>query len=122
MIDEKVDLLIKNACDEISKRYEIHFVEIGTDKDHVHFLIQSVPTWNITKIVTTVKSITAREVFTQMPELKKALWGASLWSSGYFVSTVGKHGSETAITNYVKQQGRENEYKQVGKNQLRLFD
>ena len=122
VITEKVDSLIKQACTEISNRYEIHFVEIGADKDHIHFLIQSVPMWNITKIVTTVKSITARQVFEQMPELKTEMWGAGLWTSGYFVSTVGKHGSEKAIINYVKQQGREDEYKQIEKNQLKLFD
>lgn len=122
VIAQKVDSLIKQACDEVSQRYEIHFVEIGADKDHIHFLIQSVPMWNITKIVTTVKSITARYVFKQMPELKIEMWGASLWTSGYFVSTVGKHGSEKVITNYVRQQGREDEYKQIEKNQLKLFD
>ena len=39
MIDEHVDQLIRDVCLEIAKRYEIHFLEIGTDKDHVHFLI-----------------------------------------------------------------------------------
>jgi len=29
---------------DIAQRYEIVFLEIGTDKDHVHFLVQSVPT------------------------------------------------------------------------------
>ena len=61
---------------EIAKRYEIHFVEIGTDKDHVHFLVQSVPVLTVTRIVTTIKSITARKVFDEMPELKKELWGS----------------------------------------------
>jgi len=42
VIDEEVDLVIKETCIEIEKRYEINFVEIGTYKDHVHFLIQSV--------------------------------------------------------------------------------
>ena len=56
---------------EIEKRYEITFLEIGVDKDHVHFLVQSVPTYNIVKIVRTIKSITAREVFRQCPQVKK---------------------------------------------------
>jgi len=29
---------------EIALRFEIVFLEIGTDGDHVHFLLQSVPT------------------------------------------------------------------------------
>ena len=121
VVDEKVDQIIRDTCDGIALRYDIHFVEIGTDKDHVYFLIQSIPMWNVTKIVTTIKSITAREVFRQIPELKKKMWGASLWTSGYYASTVGKNGSETTIGRYVKEQGSEKDYKQIQKNQLKLF-
>ncbi len=99
----------------------MHFVEIGTDKDHVHFLVQSVPVLTVMRIVMIIKSITARHVFETMPELKKELWGSSLWTSGYFASTVGKHGNETDIGNYVKEQGRETEYVQIHKDQLRLW-
>ena len=63
VIDKEVDNRIKDICLEISKRYEIYFLEVGTDNDHIHFLIQSVPTISITKIVTLIKSITAKEVF-----------------------------------------------------------
>ena len=52
----------------MEKRYQINFLEIGTDEDHAHFLVQSVPTYSITKIVTTVKSITARGVFRECPK------------------------------------------------------
>jgi len=115
VIDEKVDQIIRDTCDGIALRYDIHFVEIGTDKDHIHFLIQSIPIWNVTRIVT------AREVFKQIPKLKKKMWGASLWTSGYYASTVGKNGSETAIGRYVKEQGNEKDYRQIQKNQLKLF-
>ncbi len=37
----KGDEVPKEVCLEISKRYKINFLEIGTDKDYVHFLIQS---------------------------------------------------------------------------------
>ena len=83
MIDKEVDQLIKEACLEIAKRYEIHFIEIGTDKDHVHFITQTVPIYSVTKQVTIIKSITAREVLVKKLELKKDLWGSNLWTSGY---------------------------------------
>ena len=121
VIDDKVDKLITDVCLEIGKRYEIHFVEIGSDKDHVHFLVQSIPMITVTRIVTIIKSITARQVFEKMPELKKELWGSSLWASGYYAATVGKHGNETVIAKYVKEQGREAEYVQIHKDQLRLL-
>src|SRR4030065_1941893 len=121
IFSKAVDESLKNICLEISKRYEIHFLEIGVDKDHVHFLIQSVPSWSISRLVTVIKSITAKKVFEIMPELKKDLWGSSLWTSGYYASTVGKHGNENTISNYVKEQGRQNEYQQIHRDQLTLF-
>ena len=120
IIDEKIDNTIKDTCSEIEKRYEIHFMEIGTDKDHIHMLVQSVPIYSATKIVTMVKSITAREVFKLHSEVKKELWGGEFWSDGYFSSTVGKHGNEDTIANYIKSQGRE--YKKMYNDyQLKLF-
>ena len=121
VVDDIVDKLIRDTCLEIGKRYEVHFVEIGTDKDHVHFLVQSVPMLTVTRIVTVIKSVTARQVFDKIPELKKELWGSSLWASGYYASTVGKDGNEMVIGNYVKEQGRESEYVQIHKDQLRLL-
>ncbi len=122
VLTDSVDKVLVEVCNGISDRYEIHFLEIGTDKNHVHFLIQSVPSYSVTKIVTTVKSLIAREVFRRCPEVKKQLWGGEFWGKGYFVNTVGQHGTEQMIAKYVKNQGIEEEYKVLKKdNQLRLF-
>jgi REP element-mobilizing transposase RayT len=115
-----VDQKIKEICIEISKRYEINFLEIGTDDDHIHFLIQSVPMYSVKKIVQITKSITAREVFRACPEVKQQLWGGEFWSDGYFASTVGVHGNEQSIQHYVKDQGTEQEYRILHKQQLKL--
>ena len=82
VMNEKADLVLKDTCLEISKRYGIRFLEIGLDRDHAHFLIQSVPTYSATRIVQTVKSITAREVFEMAPEVKRLLWGGEFWGKG----------------------------------------
>jgi putative transposase len=102
LVDEK----LKEICEEIALRYEIEFLEIGTDQDHVHFLVQSVPKYSPKKIVQTIKSITAREIFKQLPEVKEQLWGGEFWSDGYFVTTVGTHSNEEMIKQYIKEQGR----------------
>jgi REP element-mobilizing transposase RayT len=101
-----VDAKLKEICGEIQKRYEITFLEIGSDDDHVHFLVQSVPLYSPKQLVQIIKSITAREVFKACPEVKRYLWGGKFWSEGYFVSTVGAHGNEQMIKNYVQQQGK----------------
>ena len=121
MIDKEVDQVLKEVCLEIADRYQIEFLEIGTDKDHVHFLVQSVPTYSPTKIITTIKSLTAREVFARVPSVKKQLWGGEFWTDGYYVGTVGQHATEEVIKEYVKQQGREEEYEQLHVQQLKLF-
>ena len=119
---DEVDQVLKTVCLEIASRYEIVFIAIGTDRDHVHFLVQSVPTYSPTKIVRIIKSITAREIFARVPSVKQKLWGGEFWTDGYYVSTVGQHGSENTIRQYVKQQGHEHEYQQLHIQQLRLFD
>ena len=120
VLDDGVNRVISEICLEIEKRYEIKFIEIGSDNDHIHFLIQSVPNYIVTKLVTMIKSITAREVFKKAPHVKKVLWGGEFWSDGYFANTVSKHGSEKTIANYVKNQGQY--YQQIHENrQLTLF-
>ena len=117
-----VDESIKEVCLEISKRYDIWFLEIGTDHDHVHFLIQSVPTQSPSRIIQIVKSLLGREIFQRHPEVKKQLWGGALWTSGYFVNSVSKFGDESSISEYVKNQGIEKEYTLLHKEkQLKLF-
>ena len=118
---EVVDQSLKEICLEISKRYEISFIEIGTDKDHVHFLIQSVPMMSPSRIIQIVKSITAKEIFKLHPEVKEKLWGGEFWTKGYYVNTVGRQGNENTIQAYVKAQGTEKEYVKIHQQQLSLF-
>ena len=120
VFDEAVDDELRQVCLELEKRYEVKFMEIGVDRDHVHFLVQSVPTYSVTKLVRLIKSVTAREIFKRCPHVKKQLWGGEFWSDGYFASTVGKHGDEGMISRYVKNQG--NEYLRLHRDeQLSLF-
>lgn len=118
---EQVDKSLKEICLEISKRFEINFLEIGTDKDHVHFLVQSVPMYSPTRIIQVIKSITAKYIFQLHPEVKEKLWGGEFWTKGFYVNTVGKHGNEDTIKAYVQSQGREEEYVIIHSQQLSLF-
>ena len=115
---EDVDRILKKVCLEISDRFEINFVEIGTDLDHVHFLVQSVPSLSVTRIVTIIKSITAREIFSQNPEVKKVLWGGKLWTSGYYANTVGMYANQEVIRKYIQNQGSEDVYDLLHEGQL----
>jgi len=120
VFDEDVDEVLREVCADIEKRYEIKFVEIGVDRDHVHFFNQSVPSYSVTKIGKRLKSLTAREIFRRCQQVRKKLWGGEFWTDGYFASTVGKHGDEEMIGRYVREQGKE--YLQLHRDeQLNLF-
>ncbi len=122
VFEADVDEVLKQVCLDIAARYEITFLEIGTDGDHVHFLIQSVPRYSPTKIVTLIKSLTAREIFARCPQVKKKLWGGEFWSDGYFIATVGLHANAQAIGEYVRGQGTEKQYQTLHAQQLALFE
>ena len=127
VITKEVDAVLKDTCIEISKRYEMCFLEIGTEGDRVHFLIQSISSYSPTKIVTSIKSIIARQVFTLVPSVKKQLWGGEFWIDGSFVSTVCEYANEDdVIRQYIRNQGNHGQYKQLHKQkpvykQLDLF-
>jgi len=116
----EVDIELKKICEEIGECYEMIFVEIGSDEDHVHFLIQSIPPQSPTNIAKKVKSLTARYLLAKFPWIKQKTMGSNLWTSGYYVSTVGLHGNEKVISNYVKQQGKK--YTQIHRGAVGLFD
>jgi putative transposase len=122
VFDDQVDAVLREVCLDIADRYEITFLEIGTDRDHVHFLVQSVPSYSPSLLVRRIKSLTAREIFKRCPQVKKKLWGGEFWSDGYFVASVGQHGNEQTIGNYVKEQGTQSQYQQLHSQQLVLFD
>lgn len=122
LISEEVGESLKQICFEISERYEIHFLEIGYEGDHVHFLIQSVPKLSVSKILGSVKSITAKEIFRRHPIAKERLWGGNFWTSGFYANTVGRYGNQEVIQRYIENQGNNSTYIELHKDQLRLFD
>ena len=119
-LTEPVECALKDVCQEIQQRYEIRFIEIGTDQDHVHFLLQSVPVLSPSSIAQTIKSLTAKHIFENHPAIKTLLWGGHFWTSGFYMNTVGQYANEDVIKRYVQNQG--GRYKQIHRQQLSLFD
>ena len=73
IFDATVDRVVRDVCLEIEQRYQVKFLEIGIDKNHVHFLVQAVPRYSVTKVVTIIKSMTAGEIFRRAPQVKQQL-------------------------------------------------
>ena len=100
----EVSHTLTTVCLEFGPAYDIYFLEIGIDTDHVHFLIQTIPNIRLSDIVKKIKSITARAIFSHHKVVKTKLWGGHFWTQGYYANTVG-NASMSIITNYVKNQG-----------------
>jgi REP element-mobilizing transposase RayT len=117
---EDVKQTLVNTCKEISLRYEINFLEIGTDLDHVHLLVQALPTDSVSNLVIKIKSLTSKEIFSNNPEVKRKLWGGKFWTSGFYANTVGAYASEAVISKYVRDQGKE--YMKLHTDEITFFD
>lgn len=128
LLDIKVSDFLKQVCIDISERHEIIFLEIGTDLNHVHFLVQSVPMMSVSKIVQVIKGNISKQIFLKFPELKKELWGGAFWTDGFYSNTVSQYGGEKTITRYIQNQGKENKnynskYNSIYKNKsVSLFE
>lgn len=71
VFDVVVEKVLQKVCLEIEKRYQVHFSKVGTDKDHLRFLVQPVPTYSVAKLVTLMKSISALEILRSCPQVMK---------------------------------------------------
>jgi len=106
VIDEGVKAFIMARIADIQDHApDIQFKTVNTDKDHVHLLVSIPPTWSVGKVVGMIKANTARGMKAEIPYLKEVYWGTdSIWSEGYFVSTVGIN--ESIIRRYIEMQGQ----------------
>jgi len=112
-------LCLKAIFLKIGERYWFEFEEIGTDGDHVHIFIGAAPKYTPSRVMQIIKSISAREMFSQFPELRKQLWGGSYWSDGGYIGTVGDGTTVEIVKKYIQEQGSEKEREQY--SQLKLF-
>lgn len=119
VLTPEVEITLKDVCLGIGVGYEMNFVEIGADENHVHFLIQGVPNMSVSEMVAKIKSITAKQIFKKHSEIKEILYGGNLWTSGFYANTVGQYGNEAMIKSYIEKQG--GKYIVIHQGQLQLF-
>jgi len=79
-------------------------IEVNTDLDHIHLLIDCSPQHYIPDIIKALKGVSARLLMKEYGnELKSKLWGGHLWNPSYFIATVSEN-TEEQIKNYIKNQ------------------
>ena len=117
LLDERVQQIILDRCKGFKERYTIDTYLVGFDQNHVHLSVRFLPTYSGGQVIRIFKSITAQAIFRQVSEIKKELWGGEFWTDGYCIATISARGDRKVIENYIRNQGREKDIKQ-----LRLFD
>ena len=105
LITNEIFEFIKIVCDGISQRYYLHFDAIGTDRDHIHIVVEGAPKYSPSRIMQICKSILAKLIFKQFPELREELWGGQFWSDGGHIDTVGDGRGLEEVKQYVRKQG-----------------
>ena len=113
VINQGIFVYLELKLKEIQEHYPTLYIKtVNHDADHIHLLASIPPTTSVGSMVRIIKTNTARSLKQKFPFLKQVYWGTdSLWSSGYFVSTVGAN--EAAIKKYIQLQGSEDAGRQV---------
>lgn len=99
----QVDDDVKELLQQIAFDQDVVILEIESDKDHIHLLIDCKPQHYIPTIVKAFKGVSARLLFKKHPELKNRLWGGHLWNPSYFVASVSEN-AEEQIRTYIRNQ------------------
>lgn len=97
----------KIKIEEIKQYYpHLDVLEINHGDNHIHMLIVIPPKMSVGSVVRVIKSNTAKSLRDKFQYIREAYWGTeSVWSEGYFVSTVGLN--EKVIRAYIEKQGEE---------------
>ena len=102
----KISNDIKQLSYEICNKHNVTIKEMETDKDHIHYLIETEPTISISQIVNLIKSYTAYHIWKYHKSLlSKQFWNEhTFWTDGYFACSVGNV-SEKRLREYIENQG-----------------
>jgi len=122
LLNNEVEACIKETLQGISERYEIIIDEVGFDQDHIHIFCGAAPKMAPLRVISIIKSITARKVFEKFPRLRKEeLWGGEFWSDGKYIGTVGEATSEKVIRKYIRNHSHNKKETESRMKQLKLF-
>ena len=97
---------IKQLSYEICNKHNVTIKKMETDKDHIHYLIETEPTISISKIVNLMKSYTTYHIWQlHQKYLSRHFWKEhTFWTDGYFVCSIGNV-SEKMLKEYIENQG-----------------
>lgn len=84
-LGDRLSELLRELCEKA----DIELLATENEVDHVHIVVRTKPTPQLSRLINSLKGVTARRLFQEFPWLRNRLWGGHLWSPSYFVVTVG---------------------------------
>lgn len=102
--DENIVNMLKQYIEKISEPYGVEVISQECGVDHIHLLISTKPTTDLTKYINILKGHSSRFLRKEFgQQLKDKLWGEHLWSPSYFIASVGNVSIDT-LHKYIENQ------------------
>ena len=97
-------VLLDSLYETARSHPEICIDTVNTDEDHVHCQLEIAPSVSVASAVGRLKANASVALKREFKFIKRMYLSGSIWSVGYFSSTVGLN--EEMIRKYVRNQGR----------------
>jgi len=112
-LKEYVKPAVLASFNKTLKKYPNLFIEaLNTDQDHIHIQIEIPPNIYVSSAVKMLKQRSSLDLKKQFKFIDKMYLEDSIWSVGYFSSTIGLN--EKQIHKYIEWQGKQELSEQAG--------
>ena len=96
---------LEEICLGICEKWECKLEEFGGENDHIHLLISTYPSIQMSKFINNLKTVTSRIIRKEYAKyLAKYYWKPVLWTRAYCLLTTGGATIDT-IKKYIEKQG-----------------
>lgn len=103
-INDNIVERLKDIMRKIASDFDVDIINQECGTDHIHLMISTKPTTNLTKLVNLLKGTSSRYLRKEFEtQLSDILYGDSFWSDSYYIATAGNVSVDT-IYNYIDNQ------------------
>ena len=106
LINENVRVFILSTFKQIEEKSDFEIEIMETDKDHIHYMIETRPNINLSNFVRAMKGYITYHIWEKYSAyLCKCFWKEkTFFTDGYFICSVGNV-SEKTLKEYIENQG-----------------
>lgn len=101
-VDDEIIERAKELMRKISDENDVEVINQECGDDHIHLMVSTKPTLQITKYINLLKGHSARALRKEF-DFSEQLYGDSLWSDSYYIATCGNVSLDT-LYNYIENQ------------------